>query len=54
MDTDRVADSVVGAIVAVQVVDPWTVSSGADGTIDYNKLLEQVRTMPHCWQRHAM
>lgn len=24
------------------MVDPWTVSGGADGTIDYNKLLEQV------------
>lgn len=27
---------------SVQVVDPWSVSGGADGRIDYNKLLEQV------------
>mgnify|MGYP006285962803 CR=1 FL=1 len=25
-----------------QVIDPWSVSGGADGKIDYNKLLEQV------------
>lgn len=27
---------------AAQVIDPWSVSGGADGRIDYNKLLEQV------------
>lgn len=27
----------------VQQIDPWSVSAGADGKIDYNKLLEQVR-----------
>ena len=25
-----------------QVIDPWNVSGGADGKIDYNKLLAQV------------
>jgi hypothetical protein len=27
---------------AAQHVDPWSVQGGADGKIDYNKLVEQV------------
>ncbi len=28
-----------------QHIDPWTVTGGADGKIDYNKLLEQVSAL---------
>ena len=36
-----------------QHIDPWTVSGGADGKIDYNKLLEQVRHACAWLCRHA-
>ena len=29
----------------LQHIDPWNVQGGADGKIDYNKLVEQVRTV---------
>jgi hypothetical protein len=28
----------------VQVITPWDVQGGADGKVDYNKLIEQVTT----------
>jgi hypothetical protein len=35
----------VRAVPRTQHVDPWNVSGGADGKIDYNKLVEQVRAV---------
>lgn len=34
-------------IAAPQVVTPWDVAGGADGKIDYNKLVEQVAARAH-------
>jgi len=41
----HVQHTFLSPLAEMQHVDPWNVKGGEDGTIDYNKLVEQVHTL---------